>query len=38
MNSVQQQREHHHWKVLIESVHLSGHIFRDSLGLIRFWQ
>ena len=28
MNSVQQQREHHHWKVLVESFHLSGHTFR----------
>ena len=28
MNSVQQQHEHHHQKVLIESFHLSGHTFR----------
>ena len=28
MNSVQQQCEHHHQKVLIESFHLSGHTFR----------
>ena len=28
MNSVQQQCEHHHWKVLIESFHLSGHTCR----------
>ena len=28
MNSVQQQREHHHQKVLTESFHLSGHTFR----------
>ena len=28
MNSVQQQREHHHQKVPIESFHLSGHTFR----------
>ena len=28
MNSVRQQREHHHWKVLVESFHLSGHTFR----------
>ena len=28
MNSVQQQCEHHHWKGLIESFHLSGHTFR----------
>ena len=28
MNSVQQQREHYHQKVLIESFHLSGHTFR----------
>ena len=28
MNSVQQQREHHHQKVLVESFHLSGHSFR----------
>ena len=27
MNSVQQQCEHHHYKVLIESFHLSGHTF-----------
>ena len=27
MNSVQQQCEHHHWKVLIKSFHLSGHTF-----------
>ena len=28
MNCVQQQREHHHWKVLIKSFHSSGHTFR----------
>ena len=28
MNFAQQQREHHHQKVLIESFHLSGHTFR----------
>ena len=28
MNSAQQQHEHHHWKVLIKSFHLSGHSFR----------
>ena len=28
MNSVQQQCEHHHKKVLIKSFHLSGHTFR----------
>ena len=28
MNSVQQQCEHHHQKVLIKSFHLSGHTFR----------
>ena len=28
MNSIQQQREYHHQKVLIESFHLSGHTFR----------
>ena len=28
MNSVQQQHEHHHQKVFIESFHLSGHTFR----------
>ena len=28
MNFVQQQHEHHHQKVLIESFHLSGHTFR----------
>ena len=27
MNSVQQQREHRHQKVLIENFHLSGHTF-----------
>ena len=27
MNSVQQQSEHHHWKVLIKNFHLSGHTF-----------
>ena len=27
INSVQQQCEHHHQKVLIESFHLSGHTF-----------
>ena len=32
MNSVQQQREHHHQKVLIESFHLSGHTFRGFVG------
>ena len=31
MNSVQQQREHHHKNVLIESFHLSGHTFRFRL-------
>ena len=29
MMSVQQQRKHHHWKVLIESFHLSGHTFKS---------
>ena len=28
MNSVQQQCEHHHQKVFIQSFHLSGHTFR----------
>ena len=28
MNSVQLQREHHHYKVLTESFHLSDHTFR----------
>ena len=28
MNSVHQQREHHHQKILVESFHLSGHTFR----------
>ena len=28
MKAVQQQRERHHWKVLIKSFHLSGHTFR----------
>ena len=28
MNSVQQQWEHHHYKVLIQSFHSSGHTFR----------
>ena len=28
MNCVQQQREHHHKKILIENFHLSGHTFR----------
>ena len=34
MNSVQQQREHHHQKVLIESFHSSGHtvVAHDSSG------
>ena len=45
MNSVQQQSEHHHLKVLIQSFHLSGHTtvvqqsrnrFRSFLGLIKF--
>ena len=45
MNSVQQQCEHHHQKVLIESFHLSGHTFwfsldssgfRSFLGLVKF--
>ena len=36
MNSVQQQREHHHWKVLIESFHLSGHTFWSVQDLKAF--
>ena len=46
MKSVQQQTENHHWEVLIESFHLSGHIiwvsldsyglFRIFLGLVKF--
>ena len=28
MNCVQQQHERHHWTVLIDSFHLSGHTFR----------
>ena len=31
MNFVQQQHEHHHKKVLIQSFHLSGHTFRFRL-------
>ena len=26
MNSVQQQHEHHHWKILVENFHLSGQV------------
>ena len=29
LHSVQQQREHHHQKVVIENFHLSGHTFRS---------
>ena len=45
MNSARQQCEHHHWKVLIESFHVSGHTFRFPwavqdlevfLGLVKF--
>ena len=41
MNSVQQQREHHHQKVPIESFHLSGFLldssgFRSFLGFVKF--
>ena len=43
MNCVQQQHEQYHWKVLIESFHLSGHTldfvgqfsFRSFLGLFK---
>ena len=48
MSSAQQQRERRHWKVLIESFHLSGHTFSlDGSGFqlkfswlsqIRLWQ
>ena len=48
MNCVQQQCEHHHRKVLIESFRLSGHTFRfrwtvQELDIflfsqIRLWQ
>ena len=49
MNSVQQQWGHHHWKVLIEIFHLSGHTFRFPwtvqdlqnvlvISQIRLWQ
>ena len=30
MKSVQQQWEHHHWKVLSKRFHLNGHTFRFS--------
>ena len=36
MNSVQQQREHHHWKVLIESFNLSGYTFRFRWTVQKF--
>ena len=44
MNSVQQQREPHHYKVLFESFHLSGHTVTfhwtvqdlHFLGLVKF--
>ena len=42
MNSVEQQCEPHHWKVPIESFHMSGHTFsfrwmvRSFLGLVKF--
>ena len=35
-NFVQQQREHHHWNVLIESFHLSGHTVRFR-GSVQDW-
>ena len=42
MNSTQQQSEHHHWKVPIESFHLSGHTFRfrwtvHDVGVFLIW-
>ena len=37
MNSVQQQGERQHWKVLIESFHLNGHTFRFDSSFHLMW-
>ena len=36
MNSVQQQHEHHHWKILVENFSFEWSGFADSLGFRSF--